>query len=59
MEAYNGGAIGAIKDGDIVEIDIPKREINVKLTEGEIKKRLKEAKVPKRKMTPPFAGWKR
>jgi dihydroxyacid dehydratase/phosphogluconate dehydratase len=25
MEAYNGGAIGAIEDGDIIEIDINRR----------------------------------
>ena len=51
-EAYNGGAIGAIKDGDIVEIDIPKRKINVKLTDKEIKERLKKVKAPERKLTP-------
>jgi len=50
MEAYNGGAIGAIKDGDIIEIDIPKRKINVKLTSKEIKER--KVKPPKRKTTP-------
>ena len=52
MEAYNGGAIGTIKDGDIIEIDIPKRKINVKLTDKEIKERLKEVKAPERKLTP-------
>ncbi|MBW2975125.1 dihydroxy-acid dehydratase [Candidatus Woesearchaeota archaeon] len=52
MEAYNGGAIAAIKDNDIIEIDIPKRKLDVKLTEKEIKERLKKVKAPKRKMTP-------
>ncbi len=52
MEAYNGGAIGAIKDGDIIEIDIPSRKLNVKLSDKEIKERLKKAKAPTRKMTP-------
>jgi len=52
MEAYNGGPIGAIKDGDIIEISVPKRSLNVKLTDEEIKKRLKEIKPPKRKTTP-------
>lgn len=52
MEAYNGGAIGAIKDGDIIEIDIPKRKLNVKLTDAEIKERLTKVKAPKRKTTP-------
>jgi dihydroxy-acid dehydratase len=51
MEAYNGGAIGAIKDGDVIEIDVPNRKLNVKLSDAEIKKRLKEIKAPKRKMT--------
>jgi len=41
MEAYNGGAIGAIKDGDIIEIDIPNRQINLKIPEKEIERRLK------------------
>ena len=52
MEAYNGGAIGAIEDGDIIEIDIPKRTLNVKLSNGEIRERLKNAKIPERKLTP-------
>jgi dihydroxy-acid dehydratase len=51
-EAYNGGAIGALKDGDIVEINIPKRSLNVKLTDVEIKTRLNQINAPQRKMTP-------
>jgi dihydroxy-acid dehydratase len=35
-EAAAGGNIGKIKDGDIIEIDIPNRSINVKLTEEEL-----------------------
>lgn len=50
-EGYNGGTIGVIQDGDIIEIDIPGRKLNVKLSDFEIKKRLKEMKVPERKMT--------
>ena len=52
MEAYNGGAIGAIRNGDTVEIDIPNRKLNVKLSDEEIKKRLSEVKPPARKNTP-------
>ncbi|MDI6884989.1 MAG: dihydroxy-acid dehydratase [archaeon] len=52
MEAYNGGAVGAIQDGDIIEIDIPKRTLNVKLSDVEIKERLKKVKAPDRKLTP-------
>lgn len=35
-EAAAGGNIGKIKDGDIIEIDIPNRRINVKLSEEEL-----------------------
>jgi len=40
-ESYVGGPIAALKDGDEVHIDIPGRKIEVKLTAGEIKRRLK------------------
>ena len=35
-EAAAGGNIGKIKDGDIIEIDIPNRSINVKLDDEEL-----------------------
>ena len=35
-EAAAGGNIGKIKDGDIIEIDIPNRLINVRLTDEEL-----------------------
>jgi len=52
MEAYNGGVIGAIREGDIIEIDIPNRKLNVRLSDAEIKDRLKKVEVPERKLTP-------
>jgi dihydroxy-acid dehydratase len=52
MEAYNGGAIGVIKDGDIIEIDIPNRKLNVGLSSAEIEERLKKVEIPERKLTP-------
>ena len=51
MEAYNGGAIGAIKDGDVIEIDIPNRKLQVQLSDDEIQARLKDLTVPERKLT--------
>ncbi len=39
-EAAVRGPLAALKDGDVVEIDIDKRSLNVRLTNGEIKKRL-------------------
>ncbi len=38
-EAAAGGAIGLVKDGDIIEIDIPNRSINVKISDSELKSR--------------------
>ena len=52
MEAYNGGPIGAIRDGDMVEIDIPNRALNVKLSDEEIEQRLKIVEPPQRDLTP-------
>lgn len=38
-EAAAGGAIGKVVDGDIIEIDIPARTINVKLSDEELASR--------------------
>ena len=38
-EAAAGGAIGLIENGDTIEIDIPNRSINVKLSEEELAER--------------------
>ena len=38
-EAASSGNIGKIKDGDIIEIDIPNRTINVKLSDEELQNR--------------------
>lgn len=39
-EAADKGPIAAIKDGDIIEIDIPNKALNVKITDEEIQARL-------------------
>jgi dihydroxy-acid dehydratase len=59
MEAYNGGAIGAIKDGDTIEIDIFNRTLNLKLSKAEIKKRLKTVQVPERELTPLLESYRK
>ncbi len=41
-EAAAGGAIGLVRDGDTVEIDIPQRKINVTLSTEELDSRRKE-----------------
>lgn len=40
-EAASGGAIGLVEDGDIIEIDIPERTINVACSDKELAKRRK------------------
>jgi len=45
-EAAVGGPIAAIRDGDIVTFDIPKRSLSVELTDAEIQKRLASWKPP-------------
>lgn len=47
-EAYDGGPIAAVRDGDVILVDIPNRRLEVKLTEGEIKSRLVGWRPPKR-----------
>ncbi len=41
-EAAGGGEIGLIRDGDIIEIDIPERKMNVLISDAEIEKRRNE-----------------
>lgn len=41
-EAASRGPIAAVRDGDIVSIDIPARKLNVKLSDAEIARRLSE-----------------
>jgi dihydroxy-acid dehydratase len=51
-EAYVGGPIAALQNGDQIEIDIPNRKIEVKLSDEEIRQRLKGFK-PVNKNVPP------
>jgi dihydroxy-acid dehydratase len=51
-EAFVGGTIGIIQDGDIIEIDMPARKLNVKLSDDEIARRKENIVIPERKMTP-------
>ncbi|HEX2879061.1 MAG TPA: L-arabinonate dehydratase [Polyangiaceae bacterium] len=43
-EAYIGGPLALIKTGDIIELNVPQRSINVKLTEAELAERKKSWK---------------
>ena len=48
-EAANGGAIGLVRDGDTIEIDIPNRTINLAVSAEEL---------VKRRVAQDAAGWK-
>ena len=50
-EAVVGGPIGLLKDGDIIEIDIPNNKIDVKLSDEELAERRKAWKPPKPRIT--------
>lgn len=45
-EAYQGGPIGWVKNGDEIEIDVKKNQINLKLSEEELNKRKSTWKRP-------------
>ncbi len=47
-EAMADGPLAAVKNGDIIKIDIPNRILEFDVTEAEIKKRIKEAIKPDR-----------
>ncbi|MFC1677852.1 dihydroxy-acid dehydratase, partial [Planctomycetota bacterium] len=50
-EAAVAGPIGLIKDGDIIEIDIPNNSINVKLSDDQLAERKNNWTPPKPKIT--------
>lgn len=50
-EAADGGAIAAVRDGDMVSYDIQKRSIRLEVSEKEIRKRLKQRTAPAPKVT--------
>ncbi len=53
-EAADGGPIGIVRDGDTIEIDIPARTLNIRLSDTEIEGRSLEG------VTPPdrkLSGW--
>ncbi|MCD8194353.1 MAG: dihydroxy-acid dehydratase [Tannerellaceae bacterium] len=54
-EAAAGGAIGLVKDGDIIEINIPERTMNVKVSDEELaNRRIAEEARGNKAFTPPF-----
>jgi dihydroxy-acid dehydratase len=48
-EAWEGGPIAALEEGDIIEINIPERRLSVDLSDEEIKSRLDKWTRPEKK----------
>lgn len=55
-EAMEGGPIAAVKEGDIISIDIPNGRLNVKVPAEELKSRMAEWKAPEPKITKGYLG---
>jgi dihydroxy-acid dehydratase len=55
-EAAEGGPIAAVRDGDIIAIDIPKRKIHLDVSENELKVRLSGWQRPPEKITRGYLG---
>jgi dihydroxy-acid dehydratase len=53
-EAMEGGPIAIIRDGDLISIDIPKRKIDVLISDKEIKDRFRKWQPPRPKVD---GGW--
>lgn len=49
-EAAEGGPIAAIRDGDVIEIDIPERRLELKISKSKLTKRMKTIKAHKPKI---------
>ena len=50
-EAYVGGPIAAVQNGDRITIDVAKRKLTLEVSTAELKKRLKKWKAPKPRYT--------
>ena len=50
-EAFVGGALAVVRDKDVIRIDLDSREIEVLISQKEIKSRMKERKLPQIKLS--------
>jgi dihydroxy-acid dehydratase len=55
-EAADGGPLAAVRSGDFIELDVPKRRLHLDISDAELAERMKSWQRPK----PPLAGgyWK-
>ncbi len=45
-EAADGGPLAVVRDGDMIELDVPKRSLRLLVADGEIERRLKDWRPP-------------
>jgi dihydroxy-acid dehydratase len=55
-EAMEGGPIAAVREGDIISIDIPNGRLDAEITGEELKRRLAEWKAPQPRITKGYLG---
>jgi len=55
-EAMEGGLIAAVRDGDIISIDIPAGKLNVEVPDEELERRMAEWQPPKPRITTGYLG---
>jgi dihydroxy-acid dehydratase len=49
-EAAEGGPIAVVREGDLIEIDIPRKKLNLLIPQQELKKRMSRWKPPKKEL---------
>jgi dihydroxy-acid dehydratase len=49
-EAAAGGPLAVVRDGDLVELDVPKRRIHLHVSDEELARRMADWKAPARKL---------
>ena len=53
-EAAEGGPLGVVEDGDVIEIDIPERRLDIQLSQEELASRISRWKPPPPRVTDGF-----
>ncbi len=53
-EAAEGGSLAVVKDGDVIEIDIPNRRLNIQVDQSELESRIARWKPPAPRVTEGF-----
>ncbi|HEX2946329.1 MAG TPA: dihydroxy-acid dehydratase [Clostridia bacterium] len=55
-EAMEGGMIAAVREGDIIDIDIPEGRLNAEVPDEELKRRMASWKAPQPRITTGYLG---